>query len=190
MIDDNRSRVQWGTRGVRGICMSMLGSLALNSLDPLGLLAVCCRPMDVDACGIDIGCLGDHCQLRDVCVLGESSSPVGVNIDPDRAMDDGTPCSEASGEDIEACLIRNPHSNQPYGGMGRPGSNCQVTTAIRLGKCCLNSSWRPDLIAWVPNRICLEYGNESRNTGPPNVSPRDGQMGLPWWLPPIIGPVF
>lgn len=134
-----------------------LAQTPLSRQDPSGLLAVCCRPMDVTLCGFDIGWLADHCQLRDACVAGETSHPVGTDTDPNRELDDGTSCSTATRGDIEACLQRNKHNNQPYGAPARPGNNCQVGTALRLGKCCLQSSWKPNINCWVPYEVCIRW---------------------------------
>jgi hypothetical protein len=111
----------------------------------------------VELCGIDLGWASDHCQLRDACVPGEASSPVGVDSSPDRTMDNGKKCSEASKADIEECLVRNPQNNQPYGAPGMPGNNCQVNASERLGKCCLNANWHPDIGCWVKRKVCMEW---------------------------------
>ena len=122
--------------------------------DPSGLLAVCCRRMRTGGKG---DCIIDHCQLRNRCVSGEESSPVWPDRDPNRKMDNGKHCSQASKADIEACLRRNAHSDKPRGGEASIGNNCQTGTLLRLGKCCLSSTWKPGLVAGNHRGRCVKW---------------------------------
>ncbi len=116
----------------------------LNRTDPSGLLSVCCRPMRTGGIGDRII---DHCQLRNRCVSGETESPVWPDRSPNRSMDDGTKCANATRADIEACIRRNQHSDQPHGGPPGMDNNCQSSTVDRIAKCCLKSNWRPGIVA-------------------------------------------
>jgi RHS repeat-associated protein len=131
-----------------------VGNNPLVHTDPSGNIAVCCRPMQT-------GSIADkviyHCQLRNVCVSGETSYPVWIDDDPNRKMDNGMSCAQATNADIEACLRRNPHSDKPRGGSASIGNNCQTGALLRLGKCCLNSNWKPQFVAGDPRGRCLEW---------------------------------
>lgn len=108
--------------------------------DPTGRLSVCCRPMDTDTF---YDYFINHCQLRNQCKPNETANDVWIDRTKGRVLDDGTPCATATTGDIEACLLRIPHSDQPRGGPPGQGDNCQVGALLRIGKCCLGSSWSP-----------------------------------------------
>ncbi|MBX3438666.1 MAG: hypothetical protein KF861_14325 [Planctomycetaceae bacterium] len=142
-----------------------------NSLDPLGLLYVCCRPM-LDAAAAHVGrTLGDivdqviyHCQLRNTCVRGERPHRVGVDRSRHRKLDGSNcTCAEASIADIERCLRKNMHSNQPRGGPPKIGDNCQTGSIFRLAKCCLTSQWTPQFIAGDRRGNCIKWGYRWRS---------------------------
>jgi RHS repeat-associated protein len=118
----------------------------MSFIDPTGLLQVCCRPMQT---GNILDKFIDHCQLRNKCVDGETSSDVQVDGSSSRQLASCPPkkCSEATVEDIEKCLRDNKHSDTPYNSKPDVGNNCQVGAAIRLGKCCLISDWKPGFVA-------------------------------------------
>ena len=131
-----------------------VGNEPETTLDFLGTLVVCCRRMQT-ATLLDY--FIDHCQLRNVCVPGERSWPVWVDRSSRRRLDDCTPCSKVSDSDVEECLRRNPHSDQPRGGQPWIGNNCQVGTMLRIGRCCLSTTWKPQLVAGPWRGKCLRY---------------------------------
>jgi len=127
--------------------LQFLQSSPLVNVDPSGLISVCCRRMDHPS-----GRIIHHCQLRNRCRPGEKDSPVWPSDDPGRTMDDGTSCATATVADIEACLRRNRQSDQPHGAPPGINNNCQSNTVDRLAKCCLNSIWRPGVVAHPKGR--------------------------------------
>ena len=143
----------------------------VSSIDSLGLCQrddlltdwkVCCSKVDEQQYGAVAG-LATHCALsQGACSEGETGFNVWLDGSCDRKMDNGTPCCCASLDDVGECLKRNPYSAKPLGPDaggakcvgGEWGNNCQTSTIIQLGKCCLRSNWAPAIYAGNPRRYC------------------------------------
>jgi RHS repeat-associated protein len=123
---------------------------------PTQPLQVCCRPTQTwDPV--------THCELRWGCAPGERSYPVWTDPLSRRTLPDGTPCSEATAAQIAACVGQHPGNNRPrrderYG----YENNCQSNTRDKLGSCCLNSNWRPNVYACSIRGRCLRWVSTPR----------------------------
>jgi RHS repeat-associated protein len=134
-----------------------------NHTDPLGLMAVCCRKLAAGAAGNDVSVETavyisnyQHCQLRNICAAGEKSYPVQIDPDPNRKLP-GCPeknCAEATQSDIEKCLKDDAPQND---GTGSYNNNCQSNVRDRLSKCCMQTTWQPQVQAALPQGVCLEW---------------------------------
>ncbi len=137
---------------------------SLVAIDPSGMWYVYCRAVR------DYPFLR-HCDLRRECSPGEAIGPTGqteiiscypVQKSPSCRRGLGVPtsnpncpktCCNATDQDIEDCLGAYPSDN----GEGECGSNCQSNTAERLGRCCLDSSWTPDIYGEPGSNRCLKW---------------------------------
>lgn len=99
-----------------------------------------------------------HCEIRwGPCAVGERTSPLWRDTSPTRTLKDGTPCCQATKEQIASCLGMNPGNNKPYPWAYGPGNNCQEGVKIKLEDCCLLTSWEPSIHAWI-DAPCAEWG--------------------------------
>jgi len=114
-------------------------------------LYVCCRavmPENSDSwCTRKCGKWFRHCNLSSdnksgQCDSGDNSYP--IEKADNGSMDNGTSCSQATAANIQDCLKRNKYDR----GEGTWGNNCQSNTRERLGKCCLKSTWNPNIYAY------------------------------------------
>jgi|GEM_PF-5006027 len=127
-----------------------------NGADPSGMLAVCCRPMEVFKI-LGINQIIYHCQLRNVCLPDrETSYPVFPSSNPHRKLPNGCPCSSATSADISQCLAQIPQNDQPHGAPPARNNNCQSNVVDRLAKCCLSSTWRPQAPVASPFGSCIK----------------------------------
>jgi RHS repeat-associated protein len=117
-------------------------------------LYVCCRavrPDENDPCLTRLcGKFIRHCNLScdnasGKCDEGEDAFP--IEIYSGGFMDNGKPCSKVTGADISSCHKRNSYN----AGNGTWGNNCQSNARERLGKCCLQSTWQPNIYAYPPD---------------------------------------
>jgi hypothetical protein len=92
--------------------------------------------------------LFQHCDLRDhPCDNPDDENyPAKKDGSSCNKMDNKKKCSDATEQDVDDCLARNPYSD----GAGLPGDNCQSNTLDRLGKCCLGANWNPSWYAFHP----------------------------------------
>ena len=77
---------------------------------------------------------------------------------------------------MEECLKRHPYSAIPRGpadsACDRWGNNCQTSTLLTVGNCCLKSNWKPHVYAGHPRGRCLEE----------ELMPDYGVVGYPMWM--------
>ena len=119
-------------------------------IDPTGLLSVCCRRTQT---GNWYDTFADHCQFRNKCRPGERSYPAW-KCQRGGTLDTGVPCRNATLAQINACLRRNQHNDQPFGAPPTLGNNCQSSTIQRIARCCLCSSWEPQFAAGSKRGRC------------------------------------
>ena len=95
-------------------------------IDPTGLLSVCCRRTQT---GNWYDTFADHCQFRrQECRPGERSYPAW-KCQRGGTLDTGVPCRNATLAQINACLRRNQHNDQPFCAVPPTlGNNCQSST--------------------------------------------------------------
>ncbi|MFN7022053.1 MAG: RHS repeat-associated core domain-containing protein [Phycisphaerales bacterium] len=118
---------------------------------------VCCR--DIKADGplewIAKQC-AYHCEIRNTpCPSTSPTSPwQEFPIYPDssctRKMDDGTPCCNATPDQIAACMQRQ-RDIRDAAPRDRLFNSCQHYVVWQIGACCLRSTWDPD---WAGERPC------------------------------------
>jgi RHS repeat-associated protein len=124
---------------------------------PSGAWRVCCRNVR----GNWFERWARHCDLRtrpcDQDSRDEYSEEYSVwrSTDANRQLDDGTPCSCATLDQIRACVGRHPQSADPRGTGNGINNNCQTAALLAIGACCLNSNWRPNWYAGNPRGKCL-----------------------------------
>lgn len=144
----------------------------INHWDYLGLVKICCRGIK-DAKWYEKPL--KHCEPANYCRQGEEEYPVWIDKDPNRALDNGKPCSCATKDDIAKCYKRNRYSIKPLPGSYGYENNCQTGTSVVLGKCCLKSTWDPNFYAGYRGR-CLKWLSGGRGSAPVCI-----QWELPDW---------
>jgi RHS repeat-associated protein len=75
---------------------------------------------------------------------------VFIELNPNRKLDDGTPCECAHIGNVSKCLMRN--------GSGCSGGNCQQDATAQLKQCCLVSKWYIDPYAYRPPPEAFDTG--------------------------------
>lgn len=120
---------------------------------------VCCRTLR----GSDSGgwlakqCGYLHCEVSaGPCPAVSPTTPwIEYPMYPDpsnsRTLDDGTPCDQATWDQIAACIKRqtDKHDAMPK---DRLLNSCQHYAVSQIGACCLRSTWEPD---WAGERPCI-----------------------------------
>jgi RHS repeat-associated protein len=113
---------------------------------PARLLTVCCNPVAASTNLV-------HCELRwNGCMAGQWGYPVWTDYNSNRALPDGTPCDKATHLQIQDCVGTNPQG-YPSNQYSWNHNNCQTNTRDRLTKCCLKTTWAPNIhacarVAW------------------------------------------
>ena len=125
-----------------------VGNALPNKIDYLGLLKVCCRSVMSERW---YERMWRHCEIMDKCLPSDDEFDVWTDDSSKRKLDNGTPCCCATEEEIAACLRRHPYSSAPRGiqktFLDWLYNNCQTSTILTLGHCCLKSTWKPNWYA-------------------------------------------
>jgi RHS repeat-associated protein len=123
-----------------------------SGIDPYGLLYVFCGSIRPQGCrewtGNSLG--GSHCELVNTCPTESDRTrvacyPVWRSFEQERTLDDGTPCSSATTEQIVECLKRHWQTDRGYPDEPYcvPGNDCHTAVRRQVGSCCLRTTWVP-----------------------------------------------